>query len=287
MKVGIQLYSVRQHMEKDPICTIKQVAELGYRYLEIANHSADTDAGVGFGVSASEINALLRETGASIVSGHISPFSPLTESQRKAILDYHASIGTRYIAMPMDFYKDKGEVLKKAEVFNQAGKECKEAGIHFVYHNHYHEFQHFGEETVFDIIMNNTDPDLLKIELDTFWAMRSGNDPLELLKKYGRRVCLLHQKDYARGYENEINLLKSAEENNEVIDMQRFIQGIRAETFTEIGTGIMDIQAIIDTAGEHCAIEYIILEQDFTQFDEIDSIKLSMSEFKKFKGIEW
>lgn len=287
MKVGIQLYSVRQHMEKDPIDTIRTVAEAGYRNLEIANHSADTDVGVGFGVSTDEINALLKETGASVVGGHISPFSPLTESQRKAILEYHACIGTKYIVMPMDFYKAKDEVLRKAEAFNQAGKECKEAGIQFVYHNHYHEFQHFGDETVYDIIMNNTDPELLKIELDTFWAMRSGNAPIDLLKKYGSRVCLIHQKDYMKGYEGEINLLQCVEENNEYVDSERFGRDVRTETFTEIGTGIMDIQAIIDTAIEHCAIDYIILEQDYSQHDEIDSIKLSMEEFKKFKGIEW
>lgn len=287
MKVGIQLYSVRQHMEKDPISTIKQVADAGYRYLEIANHLAETDVGVGFGVGVKEMKALLEETGASIVGGHISPFSSLSESKRKAILDYHAGIGTKYIAMPMDFYKDKDEVLRKTEALNQAGKQCKEAGIQFLYHNHYHEFQHFGDETVYDIIMNNTDPELLKIELDTFWVMRSGNDILELLKKYGRRVCLLHQKDYAKGYEDEINLLQSVEEHRETVDRERFGRDVRIDTFTEIGTGIMDIQAIIDTAGQYCDIDYLILEQDYSQHDEIDSIKISMAEFKKFKGIEW
>lgn len=284
MKVGIQLYSVRESMAKDPIETIRKVVNVGYKNLEIANHFADTDNGVGFGVPAKDIKALLDETGASIVSGHISPFIP---ERMDSILEYHNEIGTKFFGVAIDFFKDKDEVLRKCETYNQIGEKCKSAGIELLYHNHFQEFQHFGDDTVIDLILKNTDPNFLKFELDTYWAMRSGNDPIDVLKKLGKRLRLVHQKDFTKGYEDQINLLKKFEENNDVIEMDNFVSSIDSATFTEVGTGIMDIQTIINTANEYCDCEYIILEQDYTKLEEIESIKVSMDSFKKFQGIEW
>lgn len=284
MKVAIQLYSVRQSMEKDPVATIKKVAQAGYRNLEVANHNSEVDNGVGFGVAADEMKALLKECDATVVSAHIYP---LVAEKIAPVLEYHNKIGTKYIAMPMDFYRDKEEVLRKAESLNKVGEVCKKAGIQLVYHNHFHEFQHFGKETIFDIMMNNTDPDLLKVELDTYWTMRAGKNPVEVLKTLGERVCLIHQKDYAKGFEDEINLLTAVEANNDYVDMDRFLRDLNNDTFTEIGTGIMDIQSIINAGNNDCKADYIVLEQDYTKLDELESIKVSMEQFKQFTGIEW
>lgn len=284
MKVGIQLYSVRNHMAQDPLGTIAKVAEAGYRYLEVANHNADTDAGVGFGVSAKEIKKLLDDTNTQIFSAHIFPLNP---AEMTPILEYHQEIGTKYFVHPMDFYRDRDETLRKAETLNKVGERCKDYGMQLLYHNHYHEFQRFGGETVFELLMNNTDPELVKIELDTYWTTRGQQDPVALLKQYGKRVRLVHQKDYTKGYESQRDLLSSVEENHDYVDMERFSRDVRPETFTEIGTGIMDIQSIIDTANEYCQCDYIVLEQDYSQHDEMESIAISMDSFRKFKGVQW
>ena len=107
------------------------------------------------------------------------------------------------------------------------------------------------------------------------------------MKKYGKRVRLLHQKDFTRGFEAQRDLLAAVEANNEYVDMERFGKAVDPLTFTEIGTGIMDIQSIIDTANEVCDCEYIILEQDFSRNDELESIKISMEQFRKYSGVEW
>ncbi|MCI8465653.1 MAG: TIM barrel protein [Lachnospiraceae bacterium] len=284
MKVGIQLYSVRNHMAENPMDTIRKVANEGYRYIEVANHNADKDAGVGFGISAEETKALLKETGAQIFSAHIFPLDP---AQMTPILEFHKEIGTKYFVQPMDFYKDKDETLRKAEMLNKVGERCKEYGMQLLYHNHFHEFQHFGDETIFELLMKHTDPELVKIELDTYWTTRGQQDPVELLKKYGKRVCLVHQKDFTKGYEAERDLLASVEATNDYVDMDRFNRDVKPETFTEIGTGIMDIQSIIDAANTYCASEAIVLEQDYSQHDELESIRISMESFKRFKGVEW
>lgn len=283
MKVGIQLYSVKESMAKDPLATIEQVADLGYRFLEVANHCADKDSGVGFGVSADALKPVLQKANAQVVSAHMFPLNP---DGMDDVLAYHKEIGTKYIAMPMGFYTSRAQTLEFAALLNKIGERCAKAGIQFVYHNHFHEFQKFEGETVFDTLMNNTDKDLLKVELDTYWAMRAGKDPVELLRQYGKRICLIHQKDYTKGHEDKIDVLATFKDD-EIIDMNGFISRINMDTFTEIGTGIMDIQSIIDVASEVCGVEYIILEQDATKLNEIESIKVSMEHFKKFKGIEW
>lgn len=284
MKVGIQLFSVKNNMAKDPLGTIRQVIEMGYRYLEGANHGAGQDNGIGFGVKAEELKKLLDETGASMVSCHLAPVSM---ENIDAVIEYQQAIGTKYIVDPACFYTTKDDVLRKAEAFNKIGEKCKAAGMGFLFHNHFHEFQKFGDETAFDILMNNTQPDLMGVELDTYWVMRAGVDPVDVMKKQGSRVKLIHQKDFTKGYEDVVNILAVAEKAGETIDMNCFMKYVDGNTFTEIGTGTMDIQSIIDAANQYCQSEFIMLEQDATKLDELESLRLSMKNFKNYTGISW
>ncbi|MDR2618217.1 MAG: sugar phosphate isomerase/epimerase [Treponema sp.] len=284
MKVGIQLYSVRNHMAQDPIGTIRHVAEAGYRYIEAANHQADKDSGIGFGVGAKEIRKALEGTKAQIVSAHIFPLSMETI---KPALEYFAELGAPYLVAPMDFFKDKAEVLAKAETYNKLAKLCADAGMKLLYHNHFHEFQIFEGATAFDLIMENTDPALLGIELDTYWATRGGQDPAALLTKYGERVRLIHQKDFPAAERDKLNLIDAVNRDAVRVDMEYFSSVVAPETFTEIGLGILPIQEIINTGNRICKTDYIVLEQDFSCHDEYDSIRISMESFKKFTGIEW
>jgi sugar phosphate isomerase/epimerase len=284
MKVGIQLYSVRGHMKDDPVGTIRKVAEAGYRCIEVANHNAAEDPGTGFGVSAGEIKKILDDTGARIISGHIFPNNL---EIMKPVVEYFSQLGTKYLAVPMGFFKDKADTLRQAEGFNEVGRLCSQAGITLVYHNHFHEFQLFEGRTVFDLIMENTDPALVKAELDTYWAIRGGQDAAKLLERYGRRMVLIHQKDFPGEYKDEINLIDPVNKGGLTVDMDYFTGVVKQETFTEIGTGILPIQDIINAGNTVCKTDYIILEQDFSRYDEFESIRISMESFKKFSGIEW
>ena len=284
MRVGIQLYSVRNNMKEDPIKTIRQVIECGYRYLEVANHAANEDPGVGFKVPVDELKKILSDTNSEIVSAHIYPLIP---DIMGPILDYFSAIKTKYIVWPMDMFKGYDDAKQKAEAINKVGEMCKKCGMQLLYHNHFHEFQKFQGKTVLDILMDDTDPELMKLELDTYWTLRAGISPVDVLKKYGKRVPLIHQKDFPKGFDDKIDLLSQIKENQS-IDMDVFRNMVDEKTFTEIGTGIMDIQSIINVGNEVCGSEYIILEQDYTQMpSEIDSIKKSMESFKHFSNIEW
>lgn len=286
LKVGLQLYSVRQSLQKDPYRVLAQVAGAGYKYLEAANHDAANDPGIGFGVPVDKMKASLEELGMSIIGSHINP---LRAELIDRILDYHEVLGNQQVGCDIEFfpYGDIDFVLRRCELFNHIGKKCKDRGMRFYYHNHYQEFQKFGDKTVYEIIMDNTDPSLVFIELDTYWAARGGKNPVELIKKYKDRVVLLHQKDFPKDAPQNLVMYDGIINPERLINMDVFLATKHPLCFTEIGTGVLPIQDIIDTAKEAPYLEYIILEQDHTQLDEIESIKVSMEAFRKFSGVEW
>ena len=283
MKVGIQLFSVKNYMAKDALGTIRKVIDSGYRYLEGANHMADKDYGIGFGVSADDLKKILDDTGAKVISCH---YMPLSLDTIGPILEYQEKIGTKYIVDPAAFFECRDDVLRKAELCNKLGEKCKEAGMQFLYHNHFHEFHKFDGECAMDTLLANTDEENVGLELDTFWVMRGNADPIEFMKKYKGRIKLVHQKDYTKGMEDQMDAFKLLE-GSDKIDFDAFMKVNDDRVFAEIGTGIMNIQEIIDTANEYCKSEYIVLEQDATLKDELESISISMEQFKKFSGIQW
>ena len=133
--------------------------------------------------------------------------------------------------------------------------------------------------------MDNTDPRYVSFELDTFWAMRGGADPVEVMKRLGARLKLVHQKDFSKTSTSPVNLW-TVKDPETLITRETFGEGMDPKDFCEIGTGIMDIQTIIDTANALGA-EYIVLEQDHTQLTQMESVRISMDSFKKFSGLDW
>lgn len=302
LKIGIQTYSVRNHMAKDPVETLRQVAKAGYHYVEFANHNAIEDDGIGFDQPAEKIKATLDGIGVKTAGCHVYPGiatgvvtgnetnddyeEDYTKVNFDKIFKYQETLGNRNLSMAMVLFSSRDDVLRKCEQFNAAGKRCHDNGFVLHYHNHYEIGQHFDGKTVFEMIAENTDPNYISFQIDTFWALRGGLDPVELFQKYGKRVRLLHQKDFSKEIGEPINIFKFVDENK-VIDYTTFSQVVKPESFTEIGTGTIDIQRIIDAAEKYTAAEYMVLEQDFSKYDEIESINISMNSFKRFQGVEF
>ena len=287
VRVGLQLYSVRNTLARDPWGTLEELAGAGFTHLEAANHHARTDPGVGFGVSAPELRARLAELGLSIIGCHINP---LDLAILPRALAYQAELGNTQFGCDIEFfpYGDRDYVLRRCETYNTVGALAREHGLRFYYHNHFQEFQRCGDEYVYDLILENTDPDLVKLEMDTYWMYRGGQDPIPWMQKCADRIILLHQKDFPAGAPQPLNLYDGVVSPTENIDMAVFDDRKDERCFTEIGTGILPIQAIIDAAGALPHLEYLILEQDHTALDEIDSVRTSREAFAtKFTGISW
>ena len=290
LHVGLILYSVRQAMEKDPLGVVAQVARMGYRNIEVCNHHADTDNGIGFGVEAQPLREIFDSYGSRVVSAHIYPFDQCDTS---AVLAYQRVLGNRNIVNPMDHFETYDILMQKCEYYNRMGRLCRDEGFQYLYHNHNQEFRTFNGKFVLDYIVENTDPDCVGLELDTFWVMRAGLDPVEMLRHYGKRVKLIHQKDFARDALVPINTIGITPEQRETGSefSQRPAPWTMEEgrtAFTEIGTGMMDIQSIINEANASTDATHIILEQDATRMPtELDSIARSMEAFRRFEGISW
>lgn len=286
IKIGLQLYSVRKSMAEDPISTIEKVGEAGYKYIELANHNAYSDYGCGFGVSSDELNKKLEQYGMKVISNTVMPLD-LTNIDE--VIKYHVSIGAEGLVQPIDFYTSRQEVLDKCIIYNKLGEKCRNAGLFFYIHNHFHEFQVLGGHRVYDTIIENTDPGLVNFEFDTYWAMRGGVDPIEYIKKLDKRCTLIHQKDYPKGVEDKMEIFPQIGYDAYINRENYFadtIRNVKGRYFSEIGEGIMDVQNIIDTVNNIGAAKYIMLEQDFTARTEFESITISMKNFKKMRGIE-
>jgi sugar phosphate isomerase/epimerase len=284
--VGLQLYSVRNALKADPWNSLEQIATLGYTHLEAANHSARTDPGVGFGVAASDLRTRLADLGLSIIGCHINP---LDLDILPAALDYQAELGNTRIGNDIAFYPrgDREAVLRAADTLNQVGALARERGMRFTYHNHFQEFQKIGDDLVYDILLDNTDPALVAIELDTYWVYRGGQDAIDWMNRLGDRIILLHQKEFPANAPQPLNLYDGIVSPDENIDMAVFDDRKNPLCFTEIGTGILPIQDIIDTAARLPNLEYLILEQDHTTLSELDSIATSRRAFAQYTGIAW
>jgi sugar phosphate isomerase/epimerase len=285
IKIGLQLYSVRETLAKAPWETLAAIAKAGFTDLEAANHHARTDPGVGFGVAAKELRKRLADLGLSIHGCHINPLTP---DVLLRALDYQAELGNTQFGCDIEFFPrgDRDYVLRRCEFYNSVGAMAKARGMRFYYHNHFQEFQKIGGDYVYDLILENTDPTLVFLEFDTYWMYRGGQDPIAWMRRCADRIILLHQKDFPDQAPQPLNLYDGIVSMDENIDMAVFDERKDKRCFIEIGTGVLPIQSIIDAAAKLPKLTHIILEQDHTAMSELDSIHVSREAFfSKFTGV--
>jgi len=186
--IGLQLYSVRKEMLNDAAGTLKLLAQMGYKEIE----SAKSQKGNYYGLTPAEIRTVTADLGIKLISGHVQIDKDWQQS-----IDYAAEAGQPYLicsvlpthGQTIDNYK------KSAEIFNKAAEACKKANITFGYHNHAEEFDKVDGQILYDVLLDNTDPALVKMELDLGWVIASGNDPKYYFDKYTGRFPLWHLKD--------------------------------------------------------------------------------------------
>ncbi len=267
-KVGLQLYSVRDAMEKDMDATLKAVKEMGYDYVEFAGY---------FGKTAEEVKALLDKYELTAISVHQG--TDLFESEGKAAVDYLNTIGVEYSAIPWydknELYNNWDETVKK---FAEVSKLLKAGGIQLMYHNHDFEFVKIDGEYVLDKLYRTLDPETLMPEIDTCWVHYAGVNPAEYVKKYSGRIKVLHLKDFVckkLGGGPVYALID--EDGNEIKNASKEDNGFK---FTPVGSGIQDWNAIL-TAADEAGVEYVIVEQDDSyEMCSLEAAKMSRDYLK-------
>jgi sugar phosphate isomerase/epimerase len=247
--VGIQLYSVREDMKKDPLATLKQVSAIGYKNVEHANY-VDRKF---YGYSAKEFKKVLSDLGMKMPSGHTVLGKKHWDDAKKDFTDQWkylvedaATVGQQFVISPsMDagVRKDYDQLKQFMDLFNKSGELCKKSGMQFGYHNHDFEFsESLNGQTLYDIIMSSTDPKLVMQQLDIGNLYNGGAKAIDIAKKYPGRFASMHVKDEIK-----------ATEGNEKYES------------TILGTGIVPVKEIIDLGRSSAGTIHFIIEQESYQ----------------------
>ncbi|UQZ36430.1 sugar phosphate isomerase/epimerase [Paenibacillus sp. PK3_47] len=245
LKIGLQLYTLREELEQDFEGTLRKVAELGYAGVEFFHF---------FGRTADEVKELLRETGLVALGAHRPYDAMLNDTEQE--ISYNLAIGNRNVIIPFltEEQRNWEEVAANLRII---GEKCKAQGAVLSYHNHDFEFtEHYGERTAFDGIFEEVPADLLQVELDTCWVHFAGYDPVEYINKYAGRLPIIHLKD-----------LKKREDGS-------------PETVV-LGEGEINLAAILEAAAA-AGVEWAVVEQDYCSRSPLESVSDSMKWVKTY-----
>ena len=247
--LGLQLYTLRSTIPQDPKGVLKQVSEFGYRELETYGYKD----GQLFGMTIKDFNSYIKGLGMEVTSGHYG-IDIIRGNWEQAITDAK-SIGQKFMVCPyltenertsMDDYK------RRCEEFNKAGELCNKYGIRFNYHNHAFEFYKFGNEIAYDVMLKELDPKLVGMEMDIYWVVNAGYDPLQYFQKHPGRFEQWHVKDMDKADKN-----KNA----------------------DIGSGTIDFKAIFAKA-KQAGLKYAYVEQESYPGEPIKSVEASAKYMK-------
>ncbi|MFC5407472.1 sugar phosphate isomerase/epimerase family protein [Cohnella soli] len=274
-QIGLQAYSVREQWDKDIIGTLERLAAIGYKNLELAVANDGGDILTG-GLTADKLRIQLDRLGMKAVSTHVYP---LDNDNWDRIIAFNETVGSTAIVYPIHFFSSLRDVQDLSCNMNKWGEICRNNDMDFYFHNHFHEFQPMDGQTIMDRLLNTTDENLVKIELDTYWALRGGVDPIEYLRKLGSRCDLLHQKDIP-ATTNPVNMFEILRKD-EIITEERFSELWKVDDFTEIGDGVMNIRDILDEVRKLGFAKYVFVEQDMTRMPALDSVERSYMNFSK------
>ena len=244
-RIGIQLYTVRRDLQRDVEGTLAKLAAIGFKEVEFAGYPEGT------GLS---LRAILARHGLTAPSGHVSLQSIRADWGRT--LDEAAAVGQRYVVVASIAPGERRTIddwKRIAALFNRAGEASQARKIQFAYHNHDFEFVPIDGKIGYDVLLEESDPKLVRFEMDLYWITRGGKDPLDYFAKWPGRFPMLHIKDMSpdRG-------------------------------FADVGKGTIDFKRIFRRAGP-AGVKHYFYEQDETPGSPFDSAKISYDYLKSLR----
>ena len=245
--IGIQLYTIREKLKEDFNATMKKIADIGYNSIETAAYSD----GKFYGYSPKDFLKYSSDLGLKALSSH----ADVQWNTIDQMIDHTLEAGMEYLVKPWissDQRKSIDDYKKLADEFNKIGEKCKKSGLRFAYHNHAFEFENIDGQIPYDMLLENTEAELLTMQLDTYWMIYGGYQPLDYFKKYPGRFELLHIKD---------------------------MDDTKKRESTEIGKGIIDFPEIF-AAHKKSGMKYFFLEQEAFKMDVFESLSLSYAYLK-------
>ena len=258
-QIGTQLYTVRDLMAKDPIGTLEKVSKIGYKTVEGATY---TGSELFYGMPPEQFKMVLSDNGLEMISGHYLLGAAMPNTKGTMVNDWQkavddaAAIGLKYMVCAHLSNTERGTLdgyQQTAEKLSAAGAISQKAGIQLCYHNHDFEFVAQDGKLPYDVLLQGTDPDLVKMEMDIYWVYKAKQDPIALFKKYPGRFPLWHVKD---------------------------MDNTPKQMFTEVGNGVIPFKTIFAQA-KVAGLDYFFNEQDVCPGDPLDSMAKSYKYIKE------
>ncbi len=235
--IGLQLYTLRDTVEKDTLTTLQQVSSIGYSHIEPYGFNGNF-----YGIPAHEFRRIVEDMGMRITCTH----ADISSQNADTYLDAAGKAGLEYIVLPSPGGRKTetaDDYRRMAGEMNNIGERARQAGIRFGYHNHADEFKSDESGVFYDILLRETDPSLVCFQLDIFWIIRGGYDPVAYFRKYPGRFALWHVKDMDKSGES-----------------------------TMVGSGTIDYREIF-TYADLTGLDYFYVEQESYTKSPIDSVK--------------
>ena len=248
-KIGIQLYTLKDVIREDPKGVLKQLASFGYKELETFGHRD----GKLFGMEQAEFGKYIKDLGMEVVSGHYG-VDMVLKNFEKTVADAKA-LGQKYVVVPWlpEEYRTADKMKALCLELNKAGEVCKKSGLVMGYHNHDFEFKDAGGKLLYDIMLEELDPALVEMEMDLYWVVFAGYDPLAYFEKYPGRFTQWHVKD-----------------------RDKEVPGRN----TEVGKGSIDFKPIFAQA-KKSGMKHFYVEQEYFSGSPIDSARVCIDNLKK------
>ena len=256
--IGVQLYTVRDLMAKDPVATLASVAKIGFNSVEGATYTGTQNF---YGMDPAAFKKVLADNGLSMFSAHYvlgesmpNTKGTLSNDWQKAV-DDAAAVGLNYMVCAYLFDTERGTLdhyKQTADKLNKAGEIAKKAGIQLCYHNHDFEFIEQDGKLPYDVLLTATDANLVKMEMDLYWVYKAKQDPIALFNKYPGRFPLWHVKDMDK---------------------------TPKQFFTEVGNGVIPFKDIF-AQSKKAGLKYFYNEQDVTPGDPLLSMTQSYQYIK-------
>jgi sugar phosphate isomerase/epimerase len=244
LPLALQMYTVRDDAARDFAGTMRKVAEIGYAGVELAGRGD---------LSVRALRDVLNDTGLRVCGSHIG--LDLLENNLAQVVAENLELGNSHIVVPHlgeDRRQGSAGYKKTAAQLNEIGETLRTSGLTLAYHNHAFEFEvqddgRIGE----DILLEETDPMLVQAEVDTYWVLVGGQDPVAFVQKHAGRIPLLHLKD----------------------------RDTTDGSFAELGTGDLPLDALVAAAHES-GVEWLIVEQDVCKRPPLEAVTLSYNNMK-------
>lgn len=261
LPIGIQLYTVRNDLRADFDGTLHKLAAMGYQEVEA---SVASEGQIDFnGGTPAEFTKRLEAAGLRVPSCHFGPPKNDAEWARHIETAHQLNLQYMLCATPPDNTNSLAAWKRVADFFNHLGSLCRNAGLQFAYHNHNHEFRVYGGVTGYDQLLQSTDKDLVKMEMDCFWITFAGKDPVQYFQRYPGRFPLLHIKDLKPGYKSTTGDFKG-------------------NPFSEVGNGVVQWKRIFEAAPA-AGVKHYYVEQDMWDRASLESARMSADYLKNLQ----